>query len=82
MVAGSKESSGVAIHRRAVDANSLVCGSLVGGAAHVCRSNKLLLGTLAGIVLRMDDCVVASGLAGQARRPDILAGVDMASVLR
>lgn len=79
IVAGSKDSSGVAIHRRVVDENNLGCGILL-VAAHCCRI-MLLFGTLVDSVLQIGDCVVANGLAVRTtRRPDILAGVDIASV--
>lgn len=83
MVAGSKESSGVAIHGRAVEENSLVCGDLFGIAVAVHDGrNMLLLGTLVENVVEIEDCVVANGLAVRARRRDMLAGVDMASGFR
>jgi len=64
----------------AVMENNLVCGSLLGAAAHVCR-NVLRRRRLVGRVLVLEVCAVANGLADQATRPDILAGVDMTSVL-
>lgn len=76
MVAGSKDSSGVAIHRRVVAENSLVCGILA-FAGYGCRI-MLLLGSVVDSVLDIEIGVLARGLAVWTRRPDSLAGVDMA----
>lgn len=73
MVAGSKESSGVAIHLLALTENNLVCGILLNVATHGCRI-IVLLGMHCVIILV---CDLANGLAVVARRPDILAGADM-----
>jgi hypothetical protein len=77
IVAGSKESSGVAMGRNALMENSLVCMVLL-VAAYEWRSN-VLCGR--HVVIARGHCTrglaLASGVAILARRPGILAGADM-----
>lgn len=56
ILAGSKDSSGVAIHRRVVDEKSLV-GGILPVAAHEGRI-KLLLGKLVDSILKVEACVL------------------------
>lgn len=77
MVAGSKDSSGVAIHRRVVVENSLLVCGILAVAGHDCGI-VLLLESVVDSVFNIEHCDLARGLAVCTRRPDILAGVDMA----
>lgn len=72
----------MAIHRRAVEENSLVFGNLFGATAHVDCRCMLRLGTLVDTALSNEVYDVANGRVDRARRPDILAGVDMAAAGR
>lgn len=77
IVAGSKESSGVAMRRDALMENSLACVVLL-VAAYDWR-NIVLLGKHDAIARGLCTCdlTLASGVAALARRPGILAGADM-----
>lgn len=67
----------MAIHRRVVVENSLLVCGILAVAGHDCRI-MLLLGSVVDSDLNTEVCVLANGLAVWTRRPDILAGVDMA----
>lgn len=77
IVAGSKESSGVAMRRDTLTENSLACVVLL-VAAYDCR-NIVLRGK--NVVIARGHCAcglaLTSGVAVLANRPDILAGADM-----
>lgn len=77
IVAGSKESSGVAMRLEALTENSLACVVLL-VAAYDWRS-IVLRGKHAVTARGLCTCdlALASGVAALARRPGILAGADM-----